>query len=232
MDITQHILNVLPAPGRLRMARFRRLLPQIAALELNLAGESDAQLTERALAQRYRAQCREPLVRLVVETFAMVREAARRTIGLRHYDVQLLGGLALFDGAIAEMETGEGKTLAATLPLVLRALAGRGALLATANDYLARRDADWMGPIYRALGLSVGVVTAAMSRGARRDAYSCDITYGTAREFGFDFLRDRLAVRAAAESPLAWLQQPVDGFADSARMGDLLAPTGGGGRML
>ena len=170
VNIKQRILNVLPSPGRLRLARYRRLLPQIGGLEQTLAAESDAQLAERALALRYRAQCREPLEQLAVETFAMVREAARRTIGLRHYDVQVLGGLALFDGGIAEMETGEGKTLAATLPLVLRALTGRGALLATANDYLARRDAEWMGPIYRALGLSVGVVTAEVPRGARRDA--------------------------------------------------------------
>ena len=228
MDITQQILDVLPGSAGLRLARYRRLLPQIAGLEQTLAAESDAQLAERALALRYRAQCREPLEKLAVETFALVREAARRTIGLRHYDVQVLGGLALFDGGIAEMETGEGKTLAATLPLVLRALAGRGALLATANDYLARRDAEWMGPIYRALGLSVGVVTADVPRGARRDAYSCDITYGTAREFGFDFLRDRLALRASADSPLAWLQQPAAGFSDAAQMSGLLSSTGGG----
>ena len=128
------------------------------------------------------------------------------------------------------METGEGKTLTATLPLVLRALPGRGVLLATANDYLARRDAEWMGPIYRLLGLSVGVVTAETPRGARREAYSCDITYGTAREFGFDFLRDRLALRASADSPLAWLQQPAAGDSVAARLGGLLSSSGGGGR--
>lgn len=230
MNITQRILNVLPAPGRFRLARYRWLLPQICGLEPTLAAESDALLAERALALRYRAQCREPLEMLVVETFALVRETARRTIGLRHYDVQVLGGLALFEGGIAEMETGEGKTLTATLPLVLWALAGRGALLATANDYLARRDADWMEPIYRALGLSVGVVTAESPRGARREAYACDITYSTAREFGFDFLRDRLALRASADSPLAFLQQSAAGKSDAALKRGLLSSTGDGGQ--
>ena len=204
------------------------MLPQIGALETALTAESDAQMAERALSLKYRAQCREPLDKMVVETFALIREAARRTIGLRHYDVQVLGGLALFDGGIAEMETGEGKTLTATLPLVLRALPGRGALLATANDYLASRDAEWMGPIYKALGLSVGVVTAETPRRARRDAYLCDITYGTAREFGFDFLRDRLALRASADNPLPFLQQPDANAADAAPLGGLRSLRSGG----
>ena len=181
------------------------MLPRIAGFETELSAAADVDLTERALALRYRAQCREPLENLVVETYALVREAARRTIGLRHYDVQLLGGLALFDGGIAEMQTGEGKTLVATLPLTLRALGRKGALLATANDYLAGRDAEWMRPVYKLLGLTVGVVTAATPRDKRREAYACDVTYGTAREFGFDFLRDRLAQRESGESPLAWL---------------------------
>jgi preprotein translocase subunit SecA len=227
VNITQQILDALPGSAGIRLARYRRLLHLIAGLEQALSAESDSKLAERALALRYRAQCREPLEELVVEAFALVREAAGRTIGLRHYDVQVLGGLSLFDGAIAEMETGEGKTLAATLPLVLRALAGRGALLATANDYLARRDAEWMGPIYRALGLSVGVITAEVPRAARRDGYCCDITYGTAREFGFDFLRDRLALRAASENPLAWLPQS-ELSEPEATLGGLLSATGAG----
>jgi preprotein translocase subunit SecA len=205
VNIAKQILNVLPANGRIRLARFRRLLPQIAELEPALLAAADAQLAERALALRYRAQCREPLETLVVDTYALVREAARRTIGLRHYDVQILGGLALFDGGIAEMQTGEGKTLVATLPLVLRALGRKGALLATANDYLASRDAEWMRPVYTLLGMSTGVVTAATPRDLRREAYACDITYGTAREFGFDFLRDRLEQRDSGGSSLAWL---------------------------
>ncbi|MBI3861436.1 MAG: preprotein translocase subunit SecA [Planctomycetia bacterium] len=205
MNLLRGLVAVVVRPGAIRLAHYRRLVPRIGAMEGALAAESDAQLTERALALRYRAQCREPLEKLVVETYALVREAARRTIGLRHYDVQILGGLALFNGGIAEMQTGEGKTLVATLPLALRALGRKGALLATANDYLAARDAEWMGPVYRQLGLTVGVVTAGVPRDKRREAYACDITYGTAREFGFDFLRDRLAQRESGESPLAWL---------------------------
>ena len=118
---------------------------------------------------------------------------------MRHFDVQLLGGIAMFHKSIVEMQTGEGKTLAATLPMYLYALVGKGCHLATVNDYLARRDAEWMGPIYRALGMTVGVVETQMSQDVRRKAYQCDVTYGTAKEFGFDFLRDRLLLRQISE---------------------------------
>ena len=148
---------------------------------------------------RYRAKSGEPLRRLLVEGYALVREAGRRTINMRHFDVQILGGIAMFHRSIVEMQTGEGKTLVATLPMYLYALTGRGCHLATVNDYLARRDAEWMGPIYKALGLSVGVVETQMSQPQRRKAYECDITYGTAKEFGFDFLRDRLLLRRIQE---------------------------------
>ena len=146
----------------------------------------------------YRAKAGEPVDSLLVDSFAATREAGRR-MGMRHYDVQLLAGAALVHGAILEMQTGEGKTLVATLPLVLYALAGRGAHLATVNDYLARRDAEWMQPIYEALGLKVGVVESQMDFDARRAAYACDVTYGTAKEFGFDFLKDRLMKRQIEE---------------------------------
>jgi preprotein translocase subunit SecA len=138
----------------------------------------------------------EPLSSLLAEAFSLVREAGRRALNMRHFDVQLLGGAALFDGCIAEMQTGEGKTLTATLPLYLHSLAGNGAHLATVNDYLAERDADWMQPLYQLLGVSVGKVLTDCDSDARRKAYACDITYGTAKEFGFDFLRDRLLLRA------------------------------------
>ncbi len=171
---------------------------------LDLEGESSAltatELAERSLSLRYRAKCGEPLERLLPEAFTLVREAARRTLGLTHFRVQLLAGAALNAGAIAEMQTGEGKTLTATLPLYLRGLVGKGAHLATANDYLACRDADWMRPVFGALGFSVGAVAAATPRANRQLAYACDVTYGTAREFGFDFLRDRLQSRDAAEA--------------------------------
>jgi preprotein translocase subunit SecA len=174
------------------VARIEALAP---AMELH----SDASLRRLARALSYRVKAGEPVEAVLVESFAATREASRRSIGLRHYDVQLLAGVALVRGAIVEMQTGEGKTLVATLPLALYALAGKGAHLATVNDYLARRDAEWMGPVYEKLGLSVGVVQSQMDFDARRAAYAEDVTYGTAKEFGFDFLKDRLMAREIAE---------------------------------
>ncbi len=194
--------RILPVVGRLSrrpLARWRGLLGAIAALEPELQRADDQQFRKRSLALRYRAKSGEPLGRLLPEAYALVREAARRTIGMRHFDVQLLGGMAMFHRSIVEMATGEGKTLTATLPLYLAALEGKGCQLATVNDYLAQRDAQWMGPVYEALGLSVGVVQTEMSRPQRRRAYACDVTYGTAKEFGFDFLRDRLLLRRIRE---------------------------------
>jgi len=168
-------------------------------LEPELMELNDAQLRKRSLSLRYRAKSGEPLSRLLVEAYALVREAGRRTIAMRHFDVQLLGGIAMFHRAIAEMQTGEGKTLAATLPMYLYALLGKGCHLATVNDYLARRDAEWMSPIYRALGMTVGIIETQMPQPERRKNYQCDVTYGTAKEFGFDFLRDRLLLRRISE---------------------------------
>ncbi len=129
---------------------------------------------------------------LAIPVFALVREAARRTLGEEHVAEQLIGGLALQDGCIAEMKTGEGKTLAATLVCALNALAGGGVHVATPNDYLAERDANWMRPVYEALGLDVGLITQQMDDDTRRSAYACDVTYGIASEFGFDYLRDNM----------------------------------------
>jgi preprotein translocase subunit SecA len=176
----------------------RTILAQISGREAGLEKLSDAELCKASLSLRFRARSGELLARLLPEAYALVREAGRRTLGMRHFDVQILGGIAMHHRAIAEMQTGEGKTLTATLPLYLAALPGRGAHLATVNDYLARRDAETMRPLYSALGMSVGVVETEMSPPRRREAYACDITYGTAKEFGFDFLRDRLAQRQAA----------------------------------
>jgi len=184
---------------RRRLAQWSLIVPRIAVFEPELMGLSDHELRKRSLSVRYRARAQEPLDRLLPEAFALVREAGRRTLNMRHFDVQLLGGISLHHHSIAEMQTGEGKTLVATLPLYLNALTGKGAHLATVNDYLARRDADWMRPIYEMLGLTVGVVETQMSQAARREAYACDITYGTAKEFGFDFLRDRLLLRRMSE---------------------------------
>ncbi len=179
-----------------KMARWRRQLALINALESTLKAEDTASLRKRSLALRYRAMAGEKLGVLLPEAYALVREAGRRALKMRHYDVQMIGGIALFEGSIAEMQTGEGKTLTATLPLYLQSLTGKGAHLATVNDYLAKRDAEWMRPLYELLGTSVGVIQTPDDQGARRKSYAAAITYGTAKEFGFDFLRDRLLLRA------------------------------------
>ena len=145
------------------------------------------------LKQRYASD--QDLDALLPEAFALVREAARRTVKMRHFDVQLIGGIALHQGKIAEMRTGEGKTLVATLAAYLNALTGRGVHIVTVNEYLAQRDADWMGPVYRFLGLTVGVIKSNQPQEEKRLAYAADITYGTNNEFGFDYLRDNLAFR-------------------------------------
>ena len=177
----------------------RRLVRDIEALAPEMEALDDVRLKRLGRELSYRAKAGEPVDSLIVDSFAATREAGRRRLGMRHYDVQLLAGVALVHGAIVEMQTGEGKTLVATLPLVLYALAGKGAHLATVNDYLARRDAEWMMPIYEALGLKVGIVESQMDFDQRRKAYACDVTYGTAKEFGFDFLKDRLMGRELAE---------------------------------
>jgi preprotein translocase subunit SecA len=176
-----------------------RVVDRVDAMAAEMESHSDAALRRLARSLSYRAKAGESVDSLMIESFAATREAGRRTIGMRHYDVQLLAGVALVHGSIVEMQTGEGKTLVATLPLALYALAGRGAHLATVNDYLAKRDAEWMEPIYKVLGLSVGVVESQMDFDARRQAYACDVTYGTAKEFGFDFLKDRLMNREITE---------------------------------
>jgi preprotein translocase subunit SecA len=188
-----------------RLARWQRVLPVIAALEPELQQLSARDLRKRSLSLRYRAKSHEPLGDLLPESFALVREAGRRALNMRHFDVQLLGGMAMHERSIAEMQTGEGKTLTATLGLYLHALSGKGAHLATVNDYLARRDAEWMRPLYEALGMTVGIIESQMQNAARREAYACDITYGTAKEFGFDFLRDRLLLRRIGEGQTDFL---------------------------
>src|SRR3990172_4104116 len=191
----------------------RRLRPIVAAvtpLERELSRLQDADLRRRADEFRKRIQDGEELEELLPEVFALVREAGRRSVGMRHFDVQLMGGVVLHQGKIAEMATGEGKTLVATLPAVLNGLTGRGVHIVTVNDYLARRDTQWMGPIYHLLGLSVGVIQheasflydptypsndarfASLRPCSRREAYLADITYGTNNEFGFDYLRDNM----------------------------------------
>ena len=180
----------------------KKLRPSVAAindLEPQISAETDDRLRERIAEWKVRLSTieedearAEALDEVLPEVFAVVREAARRTLGQRHFDVQLIGGMVLHSGKIAEMKTGEGKTLVATLPAVLNALTGRGVHIVTVNDYLARRDAEWMGRIYTFLGLSVGVVVHGVSDPDRKAAYACDITYGQNNEFGFDYLRDNM----------------------------------------
>ena len=170
-----------------------KIAAKVNEFESKISALSDEQLRGQTDLFRTRFNNGESLDDLLPEAFATVREAAKRTLGQRHYDVQLMGGAALHRGNIAEMRTGEGKTLVSTLPAYLNALTGKGVHIVTVNDYLAERDSEWMGRVHRFLGLKVGVILASMSPAERRDAYHCDITYGTNNEFGFDYLRDNMA---------------------------------------
>ena len=175
-----------------RLGRYSLLAAQVNAYEPTLEAESDEQLAARSRVLRLKLRQGDSTHSILPEAFALVRESAKRTIKQRHYDVQLIGGAAIHNRCISEMETGEGKTLVATLPAFLNALSGKGVHVVTVNDYLAQRDADWMTPVYGLLGVSVGCIQTGQTDGARRAAYQCDITYGTSKEFGFDFLRDEL----------------------------------------
>lgn len=165
----------------------------INALEPQIGALSDEQLAAKTDVFRARFAAGESAEALLPETFAVVREVAKRTLDMRHFDVQLVGGMVLHQGKIAEMRTGEGKTLVATLPVYLNAICGKTVHVVTVNDYLAARDAEWMGKIYVFLGLTVGVVVSGQSSTAKREAYDCDVVYGTNNEYGFDYLRDNMA---------------------------------------
>src|SRR4249919_689127 len=175
-----------------KLKSYRPNVEAINELEPELERLTDVELRARTAEFRKQLADGVALDDLLVPAFATVREAAKRTLGQRHFDVQLIGGMVLHQGKIAEMKTGEGKTLVATLPAVLNALAGRGVHVVTVNDYLARRDAEWMSPLYKALGLTVGVIVHDLDDEQRRAAYAADLTYGTNNEFGFDYLRDNM----------------------------------------
>jgi preprotein translocase subunit SecA len=190
------MINILT---RIFGSRNERLLKQYAqqvreinALEPAIAALPDDALRQKTQALKARVAEGATLDDVLPEAFAVVREAGKRTLSMRHFDVQLIGGIALHNGKIAEMRTGEGKTLVATLPAYLNALSGKGVHIVTVNDYLAQRDADWMGRIYRFLGLTVGVNMSQMSHDDKQLADAADITYGTNNEFGFDYLRDNM----------------------------------------
>src|SRR5271165_7055176 len=177
--------KIFGSANDLRIRSYRPRVAAINALEPELAPLSDEQLRARTEAFRKELNEGKTLDDILVPAFATVREAAKRTLGQRHFDVQLIGGMVLHEGRISEMKTGEGKTLVATLPVYLNALAGRGVHVVTVNDYLAKRDAEWMGQIYQFLGLTTGVIVHGMDDVQRKTAYGCDVTYGTNNEFGF-----------------------------------------------
>jgi len=177
---------------RANLSKWKLLAARILQRADQLKELTHAELRKESLAKRYEVLSGRGVNEILVEAAALAYSSAERNIGLRPYPVQILGGLAMFDGSIAIMQTGEGKTLTATLPLYLAALSGKGAHLATANDYLAARDAELMRPVFEGLGLSVGIVQSSSDRSQRKQAYQADITYTTAKEIGFDFLRDRL----------------------------------------
>ncbi len=195
--------------------KFGSAISQIKTLAAEYSQLDDAALSNIALDLGFASRQTEDVSPLIERGFALVQVAAQRQLSMQHYDVQLIGGYAMCQGNVAEMRTGEGKTLTATLPMFVHALAGRGALLATSNDYLAKRDAEWMQPVYHSLGLTIGVIQSEMSREQRRAAYQCSITYGTMKEFGFDFLRDHSMEREQKQRDL-WYGGAKGGVAEAA----------------
>jgi preprotein translocase subunit SecA len=190
--VGQLLAKVFGTQNEREIKRLRPLVERVNALEPEIQRLTDEQLRAKTAEFKQRVQNGEPLDDLMPEAFAVVREGARRVLNMRHYDVQLIGGAVLHAGKIAEMKTGEGKTLVATLPAYLNALEGKGVHVVTVNDYLARRDSEWMGRVYRFLGMTVGVIQHELNDQQRQEAYAADITYGTNNEFGFDYLRDNM----------------------------------------
>ena len=191
------------------LKKLRPMVDQINALEASVAPLSDDELRAKTTEFKERLTKGETVEAILPEAFAVAREASKRTIGLRQFDVQLLGGIILHQGKIAEMKTGEGKTLVAVAPVYLNALTGRGVHVITVNDYLAKRDRQWMGPIYEFLGLTVGYVQHDMPNAEHRASYACDITYVTNNEIGFDYLRDNMVVRKE-DRVLRYLPEPIE----------------------
>ncbi len=193
--ITQVLKKLFGSRNERLLKQYRKVVTHINSLEPSLNALDDAALQDKTNEFRQRLERGEPIDAVLPEAFAVMREASRRVLGMRHFDVQLIGGMVLHHGKISEMRTGEGKTLVATLPAYLNALAGKGVHVVTVNDYLARRDAEWMGQVHRFLGLTVGVNLSQMERSDKVAAYAADITYGTNNEFGFDYLRDNMVTR-------------------------------------
>lgn len=186
------IKKIVGSKNERELRTIQLFVDKISQLEPNISPLSDDQLRAKTSEFKGRVERGESIEEILPEAFAVVRETAKRTLGERHYDVQLIGGIVLHEGKIAEMATGEGKTLVSTLPAYLNALKEEGVHIVTVNDYLAKRDSQWMGVIYQFLGLSVGVILHELNDQERKKAYHCDITYGTNNEFGFDYLRDNM----------------------------------------
>src|SRR2546422_10649556 len=194
----QILAKVIGTQNEREIKRLRPLVAEIGALEPQIQVLTDEQLRGKTVEFKGRVAAGESLKDVLPEAFAVVREAGKRVLNMRHFDVQLIGGMVLHSGKIAEMKTGEGKTLVATLPAYLNALEGKGVHVVTVNDYLARRDSEWMGRLYRFLGMSVGVIQHELIDQQRQVAYGADITYGTNNEFGFDYLRDNMKFELAS----------------------------------
>src|SRR5512136_1368082 len=200
------IKKIVGSKNERELKKLWPLVSRINALEPEIAALADDQLRNKTFEFKERLGRGEALDAILPEAFAVCREAGKRTLGMRHFDVQLIGGMVLHQGKIAEMKTGEGKTLVATLAAYLNALTGRGVHVVTVNDYLARRDSEWMGQIYKFLGLTVGVIVHGLDDKQRKAAYACDVTYGTNNELGFDYLRDNMKFRldAMAQRPFKY----------------------------
>src|SRR5215467_5740955 len=209
--IQKLLAKVVGTQNERELKRLRPLVAQINALEPSVQGLSDEALRQKTDEFRQRFAKGETLDDLMPEAFAVVREAGRRVLNMRHFDVQLVGGAVLHSGKISEMKTGEGKTLVATLPAYLNAIEGQGVHVVTVNDYLARRDMEWMAPLYMGLGLTVGAIQAGMEAAERQKSYACDITYGTNNEFGFDYLRDNMRPAARDDYHFPKHVQQVEG---------------------
>jgi preprotein translocase subunit SecA len=209
--IERGVTSLFGSSNARQIKRFETIVQKINALEAGLEKLTDDQLREKTEQFKQRLRDGQTLNDILVEAFAVCREGGRRFLKMRHYDVQLVGGIVLHNGMIAEMVTGEGKTLVATLPTYLNALAGRGCHVVTVNDYLARRDMEWMAPLYMGLGLSVGAIQSGMSNDERQAAYAKDITYATNNELGFDYLRDNMRLAARDDNRFPKHLQQVQG---------------------
>ena len=194
MGMMEVFKKLLGQSNEAEVRRLQKIADQVLAREAEYRALTDEQLQAKTPEFKRRLQAGETLDDLLPDAFAACREAAERTVGMRPYPVQVIGGVCLHQGRIAEMKTGEGKTLVATLPAYLNALTGEGVHIVTVNDYLARRDSEWMGKIYKFMGLSVGLIVHDLDNAQRRAAYACDITYGTNNEMGFDYLRDNMVI--------------------------------------